>query len=403
MKWHRKLFHGKDSQIGIGSQIQNEESSSGIDIKSKASKAESKDNDSKKKHKGKKQKRSLPFRIPLGISVASSTSNSSTSKDSRDDDMPRISMQLTMAELQEEAFARGIEKQYLPTTKRELLDFLVDGSIHLRKTDAWKDVEALKSKMEVDCRRIEQEKRQNESEERDQFPLTPPNNNQKDGHYSGNMSHPYKLSKGEESLLDMSSMQSTLQSTVPSTLATSRYTRGLERDNSFRTSEESVVGDWRIFPIRCGLPLGCGVGACKTKDELHDEEHELDLKEIQSKDSIDMLLKHNIQWDASLQFDRWIIIPSHKNKRPKGNSLKGFTVWCSVISRGQIFPVKHFDTTYRNLADANDRARYLFYWKNPWKLSPTKMVETVFIKSDTSANNESANTFHCAHPNGDKW
>ncbi|CAB9510981.1 expressed unknown protein [Seminavis robusta] len=67
-------------------------------------------------------------------------------------------MGLTMAELQDEAMARGIERQFLPSNKKDLLEFLVDGSIYLRKTKTWMDVERLKGKMAADCRRIEERK-----------------------------------------------------------------------------------------------------------------------------------------------------------------------------------------------------------------------------------------------------
>ena len=87
--------------------------------------------------------------------------------------------------------------------------------------------------------------------------------------------------------------------------------------------------------------------------------------------------------------------------------MSAFTVWCSFSSAGAATsstrpPKKHFDASYKNLEDANDRARYLFYWNNPWA-HPEDMANIVMIKSDNSAYKDCANTFHCVHPNGEQW
>jgi hypothetical protein len=108
-------------------------------------------------------------------------------------------------------------------------------------------------------------------------------------------------------------------------------------------------------------------------------------------------------WDAFRQFESWIITPPPNNKIPDGSSKKGFTVWCSISSDTTSgSPEKLFDTTYKKMTDANDRARYLFYWKNPWGMSPQKMLEVVHIKSDTSSNATNASTFHCVNSNADE-
>lgn len=84
-------------------------------------------------------------------------------------------------------------------------------------------------------------------------------------------------------------------------------------------------------------------------------------------------------WEA--QFKSKIINPSEKNKDPNGNKKKGFTVWCSD---GYDYdgwhsyegpPDKLFDTTYKTKSDANERARYLFYAKNPWGHPPHDIME----------------------------
>ena len=75
-------------------------------------------------------------------------------------------------------------------------------------------------------------------------------------------------------------------------------------------------------------------------------------------------------WDATKQFEDCIINPSPKNTTPNGSNLQGFTVWCAIGS-GSVRPLlRKFETTWARLEQAEARARYMFYWKNRWKLPP---------------------------------
>ena len=84
--------------------------------------------------------------------------------------------------------------------------------------------------------------------------------------------------------------------------------------------------------------------------------------------------KHRKKWDPKTHFAENIISPSDKNKDPDCNKSKGFTVWCSDGYGNDGWhsyegsPTKEFDTTYATKKEANERARYLFQWKNPWGL-----------------------------------
>jgi hypothetical protein len=55
-------------------------------------------------------------------------------------ELPCIRAKLTLKALQEEAQARGLEKKGLPKRKIDLLHHLVDGTIHISETVAWKKV-----------------------------------------------------------------------------------------------------------------------------------------------------------------------------------------------------------------------------------------------------------------------
>jgi hypothetical protein len=81
-----------------------------------------------------------------------------------------------------------------------------------------------------------------------------------------------------------------------------------------------------------------------------------------------------IKWDPTKRFKKTIIKPSAKNKDPNGNKKKGYTVWCSDGHSYSPPPDKEFDSTWKTKADANARARYLFYWKNVWGLSPNEFL-----------------------------
>jgi hypothetical protein len=374
--------------------------------------------------------------------------------------MPRISMALTMSELQDEAMARGIERQFLPTNKESLLEFLVDGSIYLRKTRAWMDVERLKGEMAADCRRIEEENhsrleaasgegkpsRQPYGEDRSSLPQeddgtrafasssasgydnkmtcdntaslsrsdsddddhTPPSTAERTN--DDLTDDDVDAWKREHSMMDMSSLHSP---------TTGRY-RGhafklANRSSSFQSSpleDTSVLGSlMKIFPLSCTTCRTVNIPNTKEAQvvEKNDLQKEQKVREAiqrrnqwkpeRTKEQMELQQK----WDASVQFEAWIITPPDSNKTPKGSMMKGYTVWCSIATSGVQFPPKRFDATYRHLNDANSRARFLFYWRNPWHLSPNKMSDSVLIKSDNSAMSGCASTFHCVHPNGDKW
>jgi hypothetical protein len=60
---------------------------------------------------------------------------------------PRISEKLTLAQLKDEAVARNMDPETLPKLKSDLLELLVDGSIHLKETPEYKNYHAVVQKM----------------------------------------------------------------------------------------------------------------------------------------------------------------------------------------------------------------------------------------------------------------
>jgi hypothetical protein len=76
-------------------------------------------------------------------------------------------------------------------------------------------------------------------------------------------------------------------------------------------------------------------------------------------------------WNATNQFAASIIKLSAAAKVCEtGNALE-YIVWCSENFLGT--HPKYFDSRWKTSNEANDRARYLFYWKNPWHKHPEEM------------------------------
>jgi hypothetical protein len=90
--------------------------------------------------------------------------------------------------------------------------------------------------------------------------------------------------------------------------------------------------------------------------------------------------KRDEQWNAEKQYEKRIISLGSANRKPDGSSMKGFTVWCSDWStspyRYNDPRTKYFDSTWSSQEDANERARYLCYWKNCWGEDPEEMYNT---------------------------
>jgi len=87
--------------------------------------------------------------------------------------------------------------------------------------------------------------------------------------------------------------------------------------------------------------------------------------------------EHERRWNAKKRFKPNIIKAEGKRLVPK-SGLK-FTIWCSDgyepdgwhSYQGE--PTKEFDSVWNTKEEANNRAEYLFFWKNPWGLDPTEV------------------------------
>ena len=119
--------------------------------------------------------------------------------------------------------------------------------------------------------------------------------------------------------------------------------------------------------------------------------------------------EHRAKWDPQNNFKTNIIDPADKNMDLDGNKQKGYTVWCSDGYGNDGWhsydgpPDKEFDSTYSSKVDANERARYLFYWKNPWGHSPEEMDEVGEEGINKSKRRDGLVTYVVSPPDSTTW
>lgn len=102
--------------------------------------------------------------------------------------------------------------------------------------------------------------------------------------------------------------------------------------------------------------------------------------------------------DAEDAFPLEVLYPSEKHKT-YGWLANGYTVWCSYGNErptrygSWIAPAKLFDTTYKSQSEANDRAKYLFFWENPLKVEPDELEKRCDALAETVKKN--CKSFDC--------
>ena len=108
-------------------------------------------------------------------------------------------------------------------------------------------------------------------------------------------------------------------------------------------------------------------------------------------------------------------VPAHARDPPRANrtrSGKGFTVWRAHgfenngWHRGNPPIDKEFDTSYATVAEANARARFVFYRDDPWGLGASRFRESCrdscddIVKSKTK---DGLRAYECAPPDSGTW
>ena len=307
---------------------------------------------------------------------------------------------MKVGDLKDEAAARGIDVTGM--NKNRLLDRLGVGSVLIHKTDEWKEVwgevvllrDKFKKERQVDVQ-MEQErqhqlllrrqqkqtkedqerqKREQEEEKKERAAELASQVEKHKHHYP--KVHGCKLAKTDE-LMYHGEPRSEQQSTCSEC-----HNRLIKR----------LVFNFSGAPQKChGYTCeGCDYDICQdcfkentmTPDEKKAEATRKAKEEKERrKREEEEEAQHRAKWDAKQQFKSSIINPPDKNLDPDGNKTKGFTVWCSDGYGNDGWhsyegpPTKEFDATYKTKEEANNRARYLFHWKNPWGLDAEEIAE----------------------------
>jgi len=118
--------------------------------------------------------------------------------------------------------------------------------------------------------------------------------------------------------------------------------------------------------------------------------------------------EHKRRWDPK-RFESKIIQAKGKQIDPK-SGLK-FTVWCSDgydydgwhSYEGE--PTKEFDSVWSTKKEANSRAEYLFFWKNPWGLDPEEVTDENchYDRGVVPEIVEGLKTYTVAPPDSTRW
>jgi hypothetical protein len=314
--------------------------------------------------------------------------------------LPRISAKLTIKALQEEAQARGLEKKGLPKLKNDLLHHLVDGTIHISATDAWKKVMEYRLEIESEKgdlheasvqKRQEAERRNEErnlaryakeqeehrikAEEKLKRRLEEQKNQVKLHKHKFPLVHPHPVARTEDL-----KFHGKPRTALCSFCCVEDYGFDIGWSRTVRSIWTCEACDFDVCR-KCFEMENISKEKKQRRAEELRKRHDAEEKERQRQEEEEER-DQMIKWDATKQFKKTIIKPPAKNKDPNGNKKKGYTVWCSDGYGNDGWhsynspPNKEFDSTWKTKADANARARYLFYWKNVWGLSPNELAES---------------------------
>jgi len=300
---------------------------------------------------------------------------------------------MKVTELKEEAVARGIDMKTLARmNKDELLKMLVVGSSCIIKTDAWGEVVRLRKAFADERQKAEQLERQRQEEiyrkeEQERKEREKKRQEQREKDRADEVSK-----QGEFHIISVPKIIHGCKLAETKLL----FFHGSPRSYNARCSEcRHFGGDYtcekcdydicnECFKEKTMTPAEKKAEA-KRKAAIENEREEAaaERRRLQEEEKE----KHRTMWDPKTHFAENIINPSNKNKDLDGNKSKGFTVWCSDgygddgWHSYEGLPAKEFDTTYATKKEANDRARYLFHWKNPWGSAPEEIENDQFNKS----------------------
>jgi hypothetical protein len=365
--------------------------------------------------------------------------------------LPRISKKMTVVQLQEEATCRGFDQMNLPNKKSDLLNFLMDGSIYLKETPAWKQVEQLKQQMEQEwfsleqkssaVREEEERKAEQRREAKELKKLELRRKEQEVRHMEQEVRRKEQEVESAHRKQEIQNQKACQQQEIQNQKARRQQeiqNQKPEHKHSYMrvhphplARTRDLLNDGRPrndYYVECRVcrRAGCCVWTCeaccfdicetcfinenkteqeKTQDRDKQERAWLDYLRRDEEALAKIKREHLNQWDANKQFKKSSISLLPMNKKPDGNAMQGFTVWCSCTWDSYSYedPTKEFDSTWKTAEDANARARYLFIWKNCWGHGPDELIEQACQEPHTEEEKEGLKTFSIDHQKCGTW
>lgn len=303
---------------------------------------------------------------------------------------------MKVADLLTEAVARGMEvKTVSKMNKNELVSTLVVGSMCITKSDAWAEVLRVREQFESDRKEAADKERELQDALHAQW------EQQELERQAKEMQRQAKL-QAEREKKRLSEIASQAEKHV-------HHIPKVHGCKLAKTADLLFYEEARVYNARCLVCRRyndvlyscekCDFDICKEchkektmtdaekkaeakrKAELEKERQkaEAELRRLEEEEEE----RYRKKWDPKSQFKPNIINPPDANLDPEVK--KGYVVWSSDGYDNDGWhsyegpPDKVYDSTWSTKANANERARYLFHWKNPWGHKPDHMVEEEVI------------------------
>ena len=281
---------------------------------------------------------------------------------------------MKVADLGAEAIARGLDVKVISMmrNKNELLETLVVGSSCITKTDAWAEVLRIREKFENERRQAkEQEDRRQEAlqakreqEERERQEKLQAEEAKKRALEVASQVEKHTLHIPKVHECKLAKTNDLLFHGQPR-----EYYTGCSncRDTSLYTCEKCNY-DICEDCYREKTMTAAEKKAEAKKAQMRWQEYRAEVLRSEKEEEE----KRRKKWAPEAHFKTNIVNPPEENLNP--DSTKGYIVWSRHGYECDGFQ-KEYDSTWSTKANANERAKYLFYWKNPWRYNPERMME----------------------------
>ena len=309
----------------------------------------------------------------------------------------KISSKMTMATLRKEAFARQMGKA--PKLKSDLIRVLVEGSICVHESTEYLAYQNLLNRIQTErgalCK-ASLEKEKALKARRDELQLKREAKEERE--------RAAEQQQKEKQRREEIAQQKALHAHSFPRVHLHDLARSTKLLNCGNIRSESVSCDCH----HCGYYGSTPIYSCEICDwdicqicfdceNISEAEKErIQIERLRKREEDDRMEEeedrkekeeHERKWNAITRFRPSIIKPVGKHLDPNSgmwkkypNSGLKYTVWCSDGYDADGWhsyegaPTKEFDSVWITKKEANDRAEYLFFWKNPWGHKPEELI-----------------------------